>query len=64
MRGGMGLGIRLLAFGRTRLLVAFAGISVAVVIMFVELGLLLGILDSQAMIADLVKADLVVMSRR
>ena len=59
----MGLGIRLLAFGRTRLLVAFAGISVAVVIMFVELGLLLGILDSQAMIADLVKADLVVMSR-
>ena len=63
MIGGFGLGIRLLAFGRTRLLIAFSAIAVAVVIMFVQLGLLLGILDSQAMIANLVKGDLVVMSR-
>lgn len=62
MIGGFGLGIRLLAFARTRLLIGFSAIAVAVVIMFVELGLFLGILDSQAMMADLVKGDLVVMS--
>lgn len=60
---GSRLGIRLIAFNRTRLLAAFAGMAVAVVIMFVELGLLLGVLDSQAMMADLVRGDLVVMSR-
>jgi putative ABC transport system permease protein len=62
MTGSLGLGIRLLAFGWTRLLVAFSAIAVAVVIMFVELGLLLSVLDSQALMADLVKGDLVVMS--
>jgi putative ABC transport system permease protein len=36
--------------------------AVAVVIMFVELGLLLGVLDSQAMMADLIRGDLLVMS--
>lgn len=58
-----GLGIRLLAYNPARLFAAFAGMAVAVVIMFVELGLLVGILDSQAMMADLVRGDLVVMSR-
>ncbi len=58
-----GLGIRLLAFNPARLLAAFAGIAVAVVIMFVELGLLVGVLDSQAIMADLVRGDLVMMSR-
>jgi putative ABC transport system permease protein len=59
---GSRLGIRLIAFNRLRLLAAFSGMAVAVVIMFVELGLLLGVLDSQAMMADLIRGDLLVMS--
>ena len=55
-----GLGIRLLALSSRRLAAAFAGMAVAVVVMFVELGLLLGILDSQALMANLVIGDLVV----
>lgn len=55
----LGLGVRLLVFSRLRLLAAFAGIAVAVVVMFVELGLLIGILDSQALMATLVRGDLV-----
>mgnify|MGYP006276894891 CR=1 FL=1 len=60
---GVGLGTRLLVFHPMRLITAFAGIAVAVVIMFVELGLLVGLLDSQAMMATLVRGDLVIMSR-
>jgi putative ABC transport system permease protein len=59
---GFGTGIRLIAFHRVRLLAAFAGVGVAVVVMFVELGLLMGILDSQALMATLIRGDLVVMS--
>ncbi len=57
-----GLGIRLLTLSGRRLLAAFAGMAVAVVVMFVELGLLLGILDSQAAMAGLIRSDLVVMN--
>ena len=57
-----GLGIRLIVASGTRLAAAFAGMAVAVVVMFVELGLLLGVLDSQAMIATLTRGDLVVMN--
>jgi putative ABC transport system permease protein len=46
-----------------RLAAALAGVAVAVVIMFVELGLLLGVLNSQAMVASRLDADLVVMNR-
>ena len=60
---GLGLGIRLIAQHRTRLFAAFAGIAVAIVIMFVELGLLQSILDSQSLIAGLVNSELVVMNR-
>ena len=63
MRLGLFLGIRILAFRWARLLAAFAGIGVAVVVMFIELGLLLGILDSQALVADLVRGELVVVSQ-
>lgn len=58
----LGTGIRLIAFNRLRLLAAFAGVGVAVVVMFVELGLLLGILNSQALMATLIRGDLVVLS--
>jgi putative ABC transport system permease protein len=59
MCGGLGLGARLLADSKIRLLAAVAGIAMAVTIMFVEAGLLYGVLDSQALIATLVRADLV-----
>jgi putative ABC transport system permease protein len=54
-------GIQLLLFNRRRLLASCAGMAVAVLVMFIELGLLLGILDSQAMIASRVDGNLVVM---
>ena len=57
----LGLGLRLIAFNPVRLFAAFAGVAVAVTVMFVELGLLMGILDSQAMMATLVRGDLVVL---
>jgi len=57
-----GLGLRLIAFNRLRLLSAFAGIGVAVTVMFVEFGLLMGILNSQSLMATLVAGDLVVVS--
>ena len=58
-----GLGFRFLAHNPLRLAAAVAGVAVAVVIMFVELGLLLGVLNSQAMVASRIDADLVVMDR-
>jgi putative ABC transport system permease protein len=58
-----GLGLRFLAHDPLRLAAAVAGVAVAVVIMFVELGLLLGVLNSQAMVASRIDADLVVMDR-
>src|ERR1700742_1167783 len=58
-----GLGLRFLAHNPLRLAAALAGVAVAVVIMFVELGLLLGVLNSQAMVASRIDADLVVMNR-
>ncbi|HEY4125841.1 MAG TPA: FtsX-like permease family protein [Rhizomicrobium sp.] len=58
-----GLGLRFLAHNPMRLAAAVAGVAMAVVIMFVELGLLLGVLNSQAMVASRIDADLVVMDR-
>jgi len=58
-----GLGLRFLAHNPLRLAAALAGVAVAVVIMFVELGLLLGVLNSQAIVASRLDADLVVMNR-
>jgi putative ABC transport system permease protein len=59
MLRGLGLGLRLLVFSKGRLLAAAAGVAMAVAIMFVELGLLLGVLDSQALMAQLVRGDLI-----
>jgi len=61
-RSSFGMGIRLIAFNPARLLAAFAGIAVAVAVMFVELGLLTGLLNSQALMASVVRGELVVLS--
>src|SRR5262249_22645459 len=58
----VGLGTRLLVESIPRLLAASASIAVAVVIMFVEFGMLWGTLDAQATIATLVRGDLLVMN--
>lgn len=56
------LAVRLLAHNRLRLLIASASVSVGVVIIFVELGLLLGMLQAQSLIANLVRGDLLIMN--
>ena len=62
MRSSFGMGVRVITFNPKRLLAAFAGIAVAVTVMFVELGLLTGLLNSQALMASLMRGELVVMS--
>lgn len=56
------LALRLLLQHRVRLLVASASVAMGVVILFVELGLLLGMLDAQSRIAHLVRGDLIIMN--
>jgi putative ABC transport system permease protein len=56
------LGLRLLVHNRLRLLIASASVAMGVVIIFVELGLLLGMLDAQSLIANLVRGDLLIMN--
>jgi putative ABC transport system permease protein len=56
------LGYRMLLHKRWRLLSMSASVAVGVVVVFVEMGLLQGILDSQALIATLVRGDLIVMN--
>ncbi len=56
-------GAQMILFDRRRLLASCAGMAIAVLVMFIELNLFLGILDSQAMILSLVKGDLVMMNR-
>jgi putative ABC transport system permease protein len=58
----IGLGLTLLLHNRLRLLIASASVAMGVVIIFVELGLLLGMLDAQSIIANLVRGDLLVMN--
>ena len=62
MESPPGLGFRLLRHKPLRLLPAAASIAFGVVVMLVEIGLLGGILDSQAMIATMIRGDLVVMN--
>ncbi|HEY3637349.1 MAG TPA: FtsX-like permease family protein [Rhizomicrobium sp.] len=56
------LGLRLMLHNRLRLLIASASVAMGVVIVFVELGLLLGMLDAQSIIANLVRGDLLIMN--
>lgn len=57
------LGFQVLLHKRWRLLSMSASVAVGVVVVFVEMGLLQGILDSQALIATLVRGDLIVMNK-
>ncbi|MGH6888517.1 MAG: FtsX-like permease family protein [Rhizomicrobium sp.] len=56
------LALRLLLHHRVRLLIASASVAMGVIILFVELGLLLGMLDAQSRIAHLVRGDLIIMN--
>jgi putative ABC transport system permease protein len=56
------LALRLLLHNRLRLLISSASVAMGVVIVFVELGLLLGMLDAQSIIANLVRGDLLIMN--
>jgi putative ABC transport system permease protein len=58
----VGLGLRLLLHNRLRLLIASASVAMGVIIVFVELGLLLGMLDAQSIVANLVRGDLLIMN--
>jgi putative ABC transport system permease protein len=62
MRADIELGLRLLWHDKLRLLSMSASVSVGVVIVFVELGLLLGVLDSQALVATLARGQFLVMN--
>jgi putative ABC transport system permease protein len=57
-----GLGLLLLGHNRMRLLLGAAGVAFGVVVMMVEIALLIGVLDSQSLVATLVRGDLVVMN--
>jgi putative ABC transport system permease protein len=63
MREAITLGVRLLAHNRARMLAISASVCVGVVVMFVELGLLQSIVDSQGLVARLVRGDLMVMNQ-
>jgi len=58
------LGWRLVAADRWRSLLAAAGIGVAVLIVFVELGFLNGVIDSQLRIVDAARGELVVLDAK
>lgn len=63
MWANVDLGIRMLLHNRRRLLSMSLSVAVGVVVVFVEMGLLQGILDSQALVATLVRGDLIVMNK-
>jgi putative ABC transport system permease protein len=63
MASPLELGARLLLHDKRRLIAMALGVAVGVVIMFVQVGLLQGILDSQSLEAKLVQGDLMVMNR-
>lgn len=63
MRSEIELGTRLLFHNKVRLLLISLSVAVGVVIMFVEMGLLLGILDSQSLVTRLARGDLLVMNK-
>jgi len=62
MGAAIALGVRLLAHDPRRLFLISSSIALGVVVMFVQLGLLGGILDSQAGVARIARGDLLVMN--
>ncbi len=63
MWSSIDLAVRMLFHKRWRLLSMSVSVAVGVVVVFVEMGLLQGILDSQALIATLVRGELIVMNK-
>jgi len=63
MRATIDLGHRLLLHNKLRLLSMSLSVAVGVIIIFVEMGLLVGVLDSQALVATLASGDFLVMSK-
>ena len=61
-RPDRGLGLAFVSHNRGRLAAATGGIAMAVLVMFVELGLLQAILGSQSALAGLIDGDLVIMN--
>jgi putative ABC transport system permease protein len=61
-RPDIGLGVRFITFHRGRLVAALGGVAMAVLVMFVELGLMAAILRSEAGLAGLINSDLVIMN--
>jgi putative ABC transport system permease protein len=53
-----------LVHGKARLLTAVAGVALAVVIMFIQVGFLNGLYDTQTRLVRLMNADLVLVSKR
>lgn len=64
MEDGLLLGIRLFLHNKRRFAIAVAAVAFAALIMFVEYGFLSGLLEAQSNIADLMRADLVVMNKQ
>jgi len=58
-----GLAFAILTHKKMRLLVSVAGVAFAVLLMFVELGFINGLLDSETLLARALDADLVIMNR-
>ena len=63
MRGRIHIGLSMLLHDKKRLLLSSGGIAFAVIIMFLQLGFFNGINDSQANIARLINADLVMLHK-
>ncbi|MCG6863118.1 MAG: hypothetical protein LJE70_17870 [Chromatiaceae bacterium] len=59
----MGIGILFIWRAKCRFLLSIAGITMAVVIMFLEQGFFFSVLDSQARLAPLINGDLVVLHK-
>jgi putative ABC transport system permease protein len=57
------LALKNLTHNKRRLAISLLGISVAVVLMFMELGFYFGLLDSMVRVVDLMETDLIVTSR-
>ena len=64
MKPSQHIGLLLLMHKPGRLVLSCCALSVAVIIMFVELGLFRGIVDSQSNLPTLIDGDLVVLSQR
>lgn len=56
-----GVGFRIHSLNKRRLILSFVGVGVAVCIMFTQVGFLIGVLESQALIAKRTQGDFVIL---